>query len=367
MTYSNPYQALPSYTRWSKAIGGLSATDVDPAADGFPFHIKAEDKVATGGSCFAQHIARHLSSKGFNYFVVEPGHQIISLNPSLKTTYNYGTYSARYGNIYTSRQLLQLIKRAYGTFTPVESVWTDKNGRILDPFRPEIQPNGFSSLKELEFDRKAHLEAVRTMFEELDVFVFTLGLTEYWYSRADQAALPMCPGVSGGIYDEAKYGFANLTVDDVVRDMQEFIEILRSVNRKAKIVLTVSPVPLAATAENRHVLVSTTYSKSVLRVAAEIIKNQNQLVGYFPSYEIITGNFNRGGYYADNLRDVVESGVSHVMRLFLQHATVQRGDASIPVANDTKPAGDFYKNMDRVIQTVCEEALIEASLEENSG
>ena len=40
-------------------------------------------------------------------------------------------------------------------------------------------------------------------------------------------------------------------------------------NPKARLVLTVSPVPLAATASGSHVLPATIYSKSVLRAAAQ--------------------------------------------------------------------------------------------------
>ena len=78
-------------------------------------------------------------------------------------------------------------------------------------------------------------------------------------------------------------------------------------------------MPLVATYEPRHVLVSTTYSKSVLRVAAAEISQKFPHVWYFPSYEIITGNYNRGAYYADDLRNVTQTGVDHVMRLFLKH------------------------------------------------
>ena len=84
-------------------------------------------------------------------------------------------------------------------------------------------------------------------------------------------------------------------------------------------ILTVSPVPLIATYEKRHVLVSTTYSKSVLRAAAEVATRQFSNCHYFPAYEIITGNYNRGRYFEDDLRSVTAEGVDHVMKLFIKH------------------------------------------------
>jgi hypothetical protein len=361
MKTTNPYQALPAYTRWTKAVAGPAPGLVDPAV-GFGLAIDADMLVATAGSCFAQHIARHLAARGFRYYVPETAHPLLSMVDGLAADYNYGTYSCRYGNIYTSRQLLQLWKRAFGAFAPSEQAWEAKNGHYVDPFRPEIQPGGFATLEELEYDRRAHLAAVKRMFETLDVFVFTLGLTEYWYSRQDGAALPVCPGVSGGTFSDEKYGFGNLSIAEVMSDMNEFISLLKEVNPNAKIILTVSPVPLAATAENRHVLVSTTYSKSVLRVAAGDLSDAHNHVHYFPSYEIITGSFNRGGYFASNLRDVLEDGVEHVMGLFIRHATtgIAEDERSSPPPEDADR--ELYRAMDRVTQVVCEEALLEASL-----
>jgi hypothetical protein len=51
-------------------------------------------------------------------------------------------------------------------------------------------------------------------------------------------------------------------------------------------------------------------------------------VDYFPSYEIITGSFNRGKYFGDNLRDVTEDGVAHVMGVFMRHYTSENPDES---------------------------------------
>ena len=113
-------------------------------------------------------------------------------------------------------------------------------------------------------------------------------------------------------------GFVNFDVGQVVDDLNGFIERLRSVNPAARIVLTVSPVPLAATAENRHVLESTVLSKSVLRVAADMVQRAHGNVAYFPSYELITGAFNRGAYYDTDLRTVLPAGVEHVMSTFFR-------------------------------------------------
>lgn len=353
----SPYHSLSAYTRWKKAVAEPAYVNVDPIAN-FPWKISTLDKVATAGSCFAQHIARHLKQSGFEYYVVEDGHPIA--DEVQREHFNFGTYSARYGNIYTPRQLVQLFERAFGTFHPQEEIWTGDSGRFVDPFRPNIEPQGFSSEAELLADRRQHLAKVRTMFETLDVFVFTLGLTEAWRSKADGAMFPVCPGVAGGTYDPEKYEFYNFRASEVISDMDRFLELLKGVNPSARVILTVSPVPLIATAEDRHVLVSTTYSKSALRVACDEIERSHSNVVYFPSYEIITGAFNKGRYFAEDLRNANEEGVSHVMRLFLQHATDFDPAKFLPLKVQQEPS--FVEQMMHVVQTTCEEELIEASV-----
>lgn len=356
---SHPYKNLPSHTRWYRAVSTIEPSAFDPVVD-FPFVIARHDKVATAGSCFAQHIARHMRLRGFSYFVVEQGHFLAS--DAILEEFQYSTYSARYGNVYTSRQLKQLFERAYGsTAYDVES-WPLGDGRYADPFRPTIQPGGFSSLAELEIDRAQHLAQVRRMFEELDYFVFTLGLTECWFDRATGAALPICPGVSGGEYSDDTTGFVNLSVAEVVADMKEFLQNLARVNPRARVILTVSPVPLAATAINRHVVTSTVYSKSVLRVAAEELTSEFPHVTYFPSFEIITAGPSAGRYFGEDRRSVLEDGVKHVMGLFFKHATDPGAvDAAAPINAEASSMAEGRASinaMKEVVQVLCDEELL---------
>jgi GSCFA family protein len=362
---SHPYRRAPHYTKWRSSMSNVPRSEVDPVIS-FPFRIRQKDKVATAGSCFAQHIARSLVASGFNFFIAEPPHIVVS---NVEEEFGYRTFSARYGNIYTSRQLLQLAQRAFGQFVPEEEIWVTPEGTFVDPFRPTVQPGGFVSLSELAIDRAQHLSFVRNMLHELDFLVFTLGLTELWYRASDGAAYPICPGVVGGEFDPELHRFVNLDVDDVVEDMSAFFALLKGVNPRAKMILTVSPVALAATAEDRHVVVSTTYSKAVLRVAAERLARLHADIAYFPSFEIILGQHSRGEYLAEDLREVNASGVAHVMRLFAQHATEQDAERQ-PEPLDNAP-GDRDRELlvavERLLKAECDEAMLGQIDGEHSG
>lgn len=346
----HPYKNLPNFCFWQNAMGSVPPFAVDPVVRA-PFKITSSTLVATGGSCFAQHIGRALQRNGCSYYVVEPAPDC--LPTSIHHEWNYGIFSARYGNLYTARQLLQLFDRAYDKYTPQLNVWQTSTGSYVDPFRPRIQPPGYSSVDELAGDRTRHLTAVRKMFENLEVFVFTLGLTESWEHVPDGAVLPLAPGVAGGIWQQNRYKFRNYTVQEVEQDLLAFNDRLREVNPIAQLLLTVSPVPLVATYVNQHVLVSTCLSKSVLRVAANNCAMARDNVFYFPAYEIITGPHAGGSYYEDDLRSVRQAGVDHVMRTFFRHFLTS--SSVTPVIGEDEATPYASSELESLKDVICDE------------
>ena len=194
---------------------------VDPVAN-VKFTIKPTDRVATAGSCFAQHISHSLQRSGFNYWVTEAPPDQMPAEEARRL--NYGVFSCRYGNLYTARQLLQLFAEAFGRRAPAETAWQRDDRRFVDPFRPQIYPDGLASADDARSARSVHLESVRKMFVELDVLIFTLGLTEAWRSREDGSIFPLAPGVAGGTYEPSRYEFVNFAAREVVHDLEEFLQ-----------------------------------------------------------------------------------------------------------------------------------------------
>jgi hypothetical protein len=317
-----------------------------------PYNTTATQTGPTAGSCFAQHISKRLRAGGFHFLLAEQA----EIDEASAQGRGFYDFSARYGNIYTARQLLQLFDRAFGYFQPIERTWPRLQGGFCDPFRPRIEPDGFADARAAIADMQSHLSAVRRMFRELDVFVFTLGLTECWISRLDGAAYPVAPGVAGGHHDPAKHAFVNFGVLDVVSDLDAFRSKLTLVNPRARVLLTGSPVPLVATREDQHVLVSSTYSKSVLRVAAAEVVARHSHVEYFPSYEIITGPHARGDYFGPDRRSVTDAGVDHVMRVFMARMTAAATPEPVLSIPDEK-RNQAYVDMELAADTACDEEL----------
>jgi hypothetical protein len=295
-------------------MAGRPAIDINPHVSA-SLKISRATKMGSGGSCFAQNISAALQARGYHYFVTEPSPP--HLPAETVKTYNYGVYSARYGNLYTPLQWLQLIQRAIGTISPKDQFWNDGDGRYFDLLRPRINPRGFVSRHELDADVRHHLRAVTTLFKNVDVFVFTLGLTEAWCSTADGTVYPTCPGCgNAGDFDPDRYIFRNFGASETTEHLAQAVKLLTSINPSINIILTVSPVPLVATMEPRHVLQATSYSKSVLRVAAEQTALAFSNVHYFASYETIVGTGNTRAYFAEDRRSVTQEGVDHVMNCF---------------------------------------------------
>jgi hypothetical protein len=356
MARNHPYLGKPDYQFWKNEPAIENPAAFDPITR-TSFKIARNDPVVTAGSCFAQHVARHLAQSGFNFLVTEKAHPIIPAE--VAEQFNYGVFTARYGNIYTARQLKQLLQRAYGLFDPIESAWRMSDGHVVDPFRPQIQEGGFVSEDELAADRIVHFQALRTALETMSVFVFTLGLTEAWIDVRDGAVFPLAPGVAGGNFDETRFVFQNFGVDGIAEDMQWSIDFIRQRNPGARFLVTVSPVPLNATAIDRHVFVSTTHSKAVLRVAADTICARNSLCDYFPSYEIITSPYARGRYFGPDCREVTESGVKHVMSAFLRHYG-DISDVALVTADNSQEQSvkSYLQNMENVMEVLCDEERI---------
>lgn len=351
----NPYKDLPDYGFWHRSVSAIEKHKLDPVVD-TKFQISASDYIATAGSCFAQNISNALVEKGFSYLVTEEN---LDVAPDERKRRNYGVYSARYGNIYTVRHLLQLLAEAVDERRPQDIVWKRADGKLVDALRPTIEPDGFPTEAALFESRYYHLKCIVEMIQKADVLVITLGLTEGWRSRKDGTVYPLAPGVSGGVYNSQEHEFVNFTVFEVTEDLRKALALLKHINNRLRIILTVSPVPLIATYEKKHVLVSTTYSKAVLRVAAEEIERGKDWIDYFPSYEIITGNYSCSTYYADDFRDVNPVGVAHVMRVFMKHYTQEL----ICSENENLPASskpDKAVSYTRADDIVCDEDEIES-------
>ncbi|WP_373636548.1 GSCFA domain-containing protein [Yoonia sp. BS5-3] len=353
---ASPYSKMPPAAFWRNSVaeaGIFGLTDLWKS----PWTLPKNATFATYGSCFAQHISRALVARKMNWINAEaaPGRT----PTAIAKKYNYGIFSSRTGNIYTAAQMLTWARLA----AEIESIdtvelWTDKDGRVHDMLRPGIEPSGCkddaSTRLSLQSTQRAFLRSIK----EADVFVFTLGLTEGWVNKQTGQAYTLCPGTSVGAFDPEVHAFKNYTYPEIHADLVTAFDILKTINPDIHILLTVSPVPLVATASGGHVLVATQYSKSVLRAVAGDLAQEHAHIDYFPSYEIIASPPSRAAFFEPDMRSVAPQGVEYVMSHFfggLSFSNVARQAGGIPTADVEEQSLAEMAAED----LVCEEILLE--------
>ncbi len=353
----HPYRRQPDQAFWSRSV----SADFDPVTAFAPSTplIRLDDRVVSIGSCFASNLVPWLERSGVEYVRTEQPHPTFA---ALGENLGYRNFSASYGNVYTSRQMRQLAERVTGRFVPTEDRWRGP-GVVIDPFRPGLR-HPASDDREFAMQTERHLDATRRAFDAATVIVVTLGLTEMWSSRLDGAVFPAAPGTIAGTFDSERHVLHNLTADEVVDDLHAFASILRETNPDVRFIVTVSPVPLVATATTDHVVIASIRSKAVLRVAAERFVEADSASAYFPSFEIITGPQAPHDFFEADRRSVSAVGVSAVMRTLLAGLLDDGVTPLLPAAGESPGDQNSEETVQqlshRLVTAECDEVLAES-------
>ncbi|MCC5975801.1 MAG: GSCFA domain-containing protein [Rubellimicrobium sp.] len=350
----HPYASLPTEAFWKT---GVVKTDRAAFPDLYrpTVMIGPRTAIATAGSCFAQHIARALRAAGCSVLDAEPAPAVMP--DAVAQAHGYRLFSVRTGNIYTARFLREFLEDCASGHVDPRLVCT-RGGRFVDALRPGVEPAGLGTAAEVILHREYHLERSARMLAAAEVLVFTPGLTEAWLDRETGRVLPLCPGVAGGRFDPACHVLVEFTTAEVLDDLRAIRAILQRFRPGMRMILTVSPVPLTATASGRHVLEATVGAKSVLRAAVGQFVTETAGADYFPSYEFVTHPATGGPWFAPNLRSVSVEGVARVMQVFLAaHGITPAEQALMP-----GPELDEEPSLSEVSEDppVCDELLLQA-------
>lgn len=204
-------------------------------------------RVVTLGSCFAEHIANSLHEQGVDVFFRKRGEAI--------------------DNLYATRHLLEW---AAGERSLSDDV-SGGDGGVL----------------------------YRNRFETADVVILSLGVSAAYFDRSTGEFV--LAGAS--VFDKGQLAqscdFRMISLQENVENLHRIIQLIRGFNRATRLVLTVSPVPLAATFDRLSAVQADSVSKSTLRLAAEtVVRAQVAGVYYWPSFEIVRwlGAHLQGGY-----------------------------------------------------------------------
>jgi GSCFA family protein len=285
--------------------------------------ISKNTPIGSAGSCFATRIAHQLQLWNYNYIIEEDDlPDDIPVENLAHTTYR--TSSARVGTLFNIPSMRQMVERAFGDWEP-EKIIIQKDGKILDPFRSVT--SNYLNVSEFLIDYKKHSLALKNALNKCDVFIFTLGLTEAWKYNHSNEYLSVSPwGVDSTLLRKH-----NLNADENYEELERMFYVYKKNKPNIKFIISVSPVPLNKTFDdNSHVVVANSYSKSILRVAAQkFVDNHPDDVFYFPSYEVVTYGTKHPWEY--DMRHVSSDSVERVMKLFQKIFLVDQKELPVTV------------------------------------
>jgi len=221
-----------------------------------PF-IGRKTVVVAFGSCFARHISDHLAMLGY---------RVESRNS------NTAYISVMEDGIVNSHAVLQQFEWAWENKVPEVSLWHGYDGKALG------------------YDEPVRLETKR-IFDAAEVFIVTLGLSELWYD--EPTGHVFWRAVPRAHFDPSRHKFRVATQAENLANLKAIHAIIRKHRPDAKIVLTLSPIPLTATFRPIPCTVADSASKASLRSALDELMMQadDPWLFYFPSYEVVRNAF----------------------------------------------------------------------------
>lgn len=236
------------------------------------------------GSCFAHHISLHLTKEGYN---------ISSKKLTLQS------HLVRFGEgLVNSFSILQQFEWALENKDFPNDLWFSEQKDIA-PIEPEIRAE------------------TKRLLNETDIFIITLGVSEIWYDKISGEAL--WRAVPGHLFDPERHAFRVSTVEENRNNILRICAMIKASRPTAKVILTLSPVPLMATFRPISCITASSVSKAILRVALDEVMREigGEDVLYFPSYEIVKDYF-VDPYKEDN-RHPTDQVINFVMQQFEKH------------------------------------------------
>ena len=278
---------------WDRKIGRFKGGDIDLTLKP-RFILPGDSKIFCIGSCFARSIEEFFILKGFDVL-------------SKRASCPIEEWPARpngYLNKFTTHAMVQDLEWLTKPPADFRETFCEDKGGWLDL---QLAPGTGAVPLERCLERRRYVtEDYFPRIAKADLVVLTLGLNEVWHDDEQGLWLNAAPSWHK-VKSSKRYSFHSTDVAENLAQLERFRDIVKTMNPAARILVTVSPVPLSTTFSGRDIGIANTLSKAVLRAAAESFYRAHDDVDYFPSYEFVTLRERAQAYQADYLH--VEPGV----------------------------------------------------------
>ncbi|MBV8370893.1 MAG: GSCFA domain-containing protein [Candidatus Eremiobacteraeota bacterium] len=288
--------AFPATVR-GRLAAGFATPHVVPK-----FPVRHDDAFFCIGSCFARVIERQLRYRNLNVLSMRYHGEL--------TEAQLGPNGA---NKFTTASMLNELKWSLaGEPFPDEALVPDGDGyRDL-----QLAEAVFAVSPARARERRAELLEYFGRLKDADVVVITLGLVEVWYDHLAQLYLNVTPPLETARRFPGRFSVHTSDYAENRARLAEIVDLLTTHGRPgARIVVTVSPVPLQRTFGDVDVLSANVYAKSTLRAVAGDLARERANVQYFPSYELVTVT-DRNRAFAPDQAHVTEEASEEIVRAF---------------------------------------------------
>jgi len=149
-------------------------------------------------------------------------------------------------------------------------------------------------------------EKVHAQLQKTEVLFITFGTSWVYEQKRDGSLVSNCHKVP-----QQHFNKRLLQVDEIISDFFSLKELLETVNRNLKFVLTVSPVR-----HTRERLQGNSISKSNLRLACHYLEEMADGVYYFPSYEMMIDDLRDYRFYGSDFIHPNDQAIAYIWQKF---------------------------------------------------
>ena len=270
------------------------------------FQIPVGAKVLTIGSCFARNAERALRDCGMNVPAVD-----FKLPPASYQTDDSTPNGVL--NKYNSHSIEAEVLSALDIETlPDHGLIRTPDDLWWDPLTTAMKPLP----REDALSVRHRISELTRQVTNCDVVLITLGLNQVWIDSETGAYLNEFPPTSLVRAYPQRWVAAWTGFEENYRSCERTVRAIMDANPRARIVMTVSPVPMGTTLTRLDIITANTYSKSVLRVCAQTISERFDSVDYFPSYEMAMNSPPELTWRPDRLH-VTDEAVRFIVNCFI--------------------------------------------------
>ncbi|MDR2086845.1 MAG: GSCFA domain-containing protein [Dysgonamonadaceae bacterium] len=244
------------------------------------FQLHHADKIMMMGSCFVEYISEKITQAGFQTDVNPFG---IVYNP---VSLAGGLYDLINSTVYTEDALFEY-----------QSVYHS--------FRHHSRFSGLNQALVLEQINTRITQSFRFLKEATHI-ILTFGTANVYRLSSSGEVVANCHKLPADRFREER-----LSVEQIVRQWNELISCLRTLNPDLKLLFTVSPIRHCKDGAHENQL-----NKAILLLAVDALIKANEKCYYFPSYELMMDDLRDYRFYAEDMIHPNQQALNYIWEKF---------------------------------------------------